>query len=208
MLSTCFPSRNLELFNVVGGMSTWPTPLNTLDSKSLMGFPGEKHCACCCIFDARGKVVFVLPFREQGEHEENSTWIPPLCLSLSHRISCASSILHCNWFKSCVQIYTELHEFFYKISKYKGGFSDPQHSSLFKKPEFLPWPCGFAGWVLSHKSERSLVQFSIRAHAWIAGQPSPQFGVWERQTVNVFLAHQSFSPTLCPHLSLSLKISK
>ena len=37
-------------------------------------------------------------------------------------------------------------------------------------------------------------------------EPHPQLGVCERKPIDVSLAHQCFSPSLCPSLPLSLKI--
>ena len=50
-------------------------------------------------------------------------------------------------------------------------------------------------------TERSLVQFPVRAHAWGCG-PGPQLGVCVGQPVDVFLALQCFSPFLPPFPSL------
>ena len=62
------------------------------------------------------------------------------------------------------------------------------------------WPSGLS---IIPQTKRSLVQFPVRAHAWVAGQiRSPVGGVWEATT------YWCFSPSLSPSLPLSLKINK
>ena len=56
------------------------------------------------------------------------------------------------------------------------------------------------------QNKKSLVQFLVRAHAWVAGSvPNP--GAYKRQIVDVSLLHQCFSlsPFLSPSLPLYLK---
>ena len=52
-------------------------------------------------------------------------------------------------------------------------------------------------------SKRLPVQFSVRAHAWVAGSVLAQCA-GERQPINVSLSHRCFSPSISPYLPLSL----
>ena len=66
-------------------------------------------------------------------------------------------------------------------------------------------PDGVAQLVGSHsQSERSPVQFPVRAHARVAFSVPGQ-GSCKRQAIDVSLSHQCFSPSLSPSLPLSLK---
>ena len=58
------------------------------------------------------------------------------------------------------------------------------------------------------QTERSLVRFLIRAHAWFAGQVPGWGRMRGRQSIDVSLAHRCFSPSLSTSLPLSLKVNK
>ena len=70
---------------------------------------------------------------------------------------------------------------------------------LVRKLVWLSW----LGIVL--QSEGLLVQFPVRAHAWVMGSV-PSGGLNERHPINV--SHISVSLTLSPSLPLSVKINK
>ena len=73
-----------------------------------------------------------------------------------------------------------------------------------KEPQQLvPWLVWFSWLGIILQSERSRVQFLVRAHAWVAGLVLS----W-RQVINVSLSHQCFSPSLSPSLPLSLESIK
>ena len=56
------------------------------------------------------------------------------------------------------------------------------------------------------QTERSIVRFPVRAHAWVVG-PVPGWE-WATGNASLFLLHISVSPPLPPFLLLSLKINK
>ena len=66
-----------------------------------------------------------------------------------------------------------------------------------------------AGQLVEHlpQSEKLLVQFPVRAYAWVASLV-PGWDVCERQLIDVSLLHWCFSPSLSPSLPLSPKINK
>ena len=54
------------------------------------------------------------------------------------------------------------------------------------------------------QSERSPVRLLVRAYTWVAGSV-PIWDAYERQSIDVSLSHQCFSPSLSPAILLSLK---
>ena len=91
---------------------------------------------------------------------------------------------------------------------YEHVSSVPSFSSTFTftrwKRKLLPWLVWLSGLSVSLWIEKSLVQFPIRAHAWVVGQVLQRGCV--RQLINVSLTHRCFSSSLSPSFSLSLKI--
>ena len=56
-----------------------------------------------------------------------------------------------------------------------------------------PWLVWLSGLSAGLWTERSLVQFPVKVHAWVAGQV-PNWGRYERQPVDASLSHWCFSP--------------
>ena len=70
-----------------------------------------------------------------------------------------------------------------------------------------PDQCGSVWLSIIPQSERLLVRFLVRAHAWVTGSV-PGHAVFNRQPTDVSLSHQCFSLSLSPSLLLSWKINK
>ena len=65
----------------------------------------------------------------------------------------------------------------------------------------MPWMVWFSGLSTSLRTKGLLVQFPVRAYAWVVDLscgPGPQLGVCERQLIDVCLAYQCFSPSFSP----------
>lgn len=95
MLSTCFPSGNLEFY--VLDRECLCDQLNThLGHQLSNGLPWRKTThTYCCNFTARGKVVFTLHFGGGTENKEACRWISPdsACISFSY-----NPVLHPHYF--------------------------------------------------------------------------------------------------------------
>ena len=71
----------------------------------------------------------------------------------------------------------------------------------------MPWLVWLSWLGIVPQSKRSLVQFLVRAHAWVVGSVPGQ-GMFERQPIDVSLSHRCFSPSLSPSLHLTLTINE
>ena len=75
---------------------------------------------------------------------------------------------------------------------------------VFKRTSPQPWPAWLRWLGIIPHTERSRVWFPVRVRAWVVGSVLGQVA-YKRQTVDVSLSHQCFSPCLSPSLPLSLK---
>ena len=83
------------------------------------------------------------------------------------------------------------------------------HQCVFKylvQLKFTTYALTHVDHFVGHLSAKRKVAtwFLIRAHAWVVGSVPGQ-GMYERQLIDVSLSHQSFSPSLSPSFSRSLK---
>ena len=74
--------------------------------------------------------------------------------------------------------------------------------NLAKRMWMEPWQGGSVGWTLGSQCARSLVQFPVRAHAWVVGSVLG-WGTYQRQPINVSLSDRCFPPSLSTSLPLS-----
>ena len=70
----------------------------------------------------------------------------------------------------------------------------------------LPWLMCLSELSTIPQTERGLVWFPLRAHAWVAGQV-PRVGETQKATNGCSLTHQCFSLSLSPSCPFSLKIN-
>ena len=86
----------------------------------------------------------------------------------------------------------------FTIAKIKKEHKCPTVGKWIKKWWYRPDWCGSVGWPSSHKAKVCMVQFSVRAHAWVVSLVS-SWGECEKQQIEVSLTWY-FSPSLSPSL--------
>ena len=80
------------------------------------------------------------------------------------------------------------------------------HQASYYKKDRQAWPLWVSWLGVVLQTERSQVQFPVRAQAWVAGSVPGQ-SACRRQLIGVSLLHWCFSPSFSPSLPLS-RISK